>query len=72
MLSQIFWALKFTQLSGTFSGLFAAAIEKMDGIGGRPGWAWIFILVLYFTMFYHFAIILNHFRTGRIAFCSRR
>jgi len=33
------------QLSGAFSGLLAAAIQNMDGIGGRPGWAWIFILV---------------------------
>ena len=31
-------------VSGSFGGLLAAAIEKMDGIGGRPGWAWIFIL----------------------------
>ncbi|KXN92712.1 hypothetical protein AN958_06990 [Leucoagaricus sp. SymC.cos] len=31
-------------LSGAFSGLLAAAIQNMDGIGGRPGWAWIFIL----------------------------
>jgi MFS family permease len=31
-------------LSGSFGGLLAAAIENMDGIGGRPGWAWIFIL----------------------------
>jgi len=35
------------QLSGAFSGLLAAAIEKMDGLGGKPGWAWIFILVRY-------------------------
>ena len=32
-------------LSGAFSGLLAAAIVNMDGIGGRPGWAWVFILV---------------------------
>ena len=32
-------------LSGAFSGLLAAAIENMGGIGGKPGWAWIFILV---------------------------
>jgi MFS family permease len=25
-------------------GLLAAAIHNMDGIGGEPGWAWIFIL----------------------------
>ncbi|KAF8817592.1 MFS general substrate transporter [Phlegmacium glaucopus] len=31
-------------LAGAFSGLLAAVIENMDGIGGRPGWAWIFIL----------------------------
>lgn len=31
-------------LSGAFSGLLAFAIAKMDGVGGRPGWAWIFFL----------------------------
>ncbi|KAF9067838.1 major facilitator superfamily domain-containing protein [Rhodocollybia butyracea] len=31
-------------LSGAFSGLLAAAIINMDGLAGRPGWAWIFIL----------------------------
>ena len=31
-------------LAGSFGGLLAAAIVNMDGIGGRPGWAWIFIL----------------------------
>ncbi|POS72970.1 major facilitator superfamily transporter [Diaporthe helianthi] len=31
-------------LSGSFGGLLAAAIENMGGVGGRPGWAWIFIL----------------------------
>lgn len=25
-------------------GLLAAAIHNMDGIGGKSGWAWIFIL----------------------------
>lgn len=37
--------LNVKQLSGAFSGFLAAAIQNMDGIGGRPGWAWIFILV---------------------------
>ncbi|KAF9564921.1 MFS general substrate transporter [Agrocybe pediades] len=37
-------------LSGAFSGLLAAAIQKMDGIGGKPGWAWIFILQGLFTV----------------------
>ncbi|KAI0032299.1 MFS general substrate transporter [Vararia minispora EC-137] len=31
-------------VSGAFGGLLAAAIANMDGIGGRPAWAWIFIL----------------------------
>jgi hypothetical protein len=31
-------------VSGSFGGLLAAAIENMDGLGGRPGWAWIFII----------------------------
>ncbi|KAL2815642.1 major facilitator superfamily domain-containing protein [Aspergillus cavernicola] len=31
-------------LAGSFGGLLAAAIALMDGIGGKEGWAWIFIL----------------------------
>lgn len=31
-------------IAGSFGGLLAAAIGKMDGVGGKPGWAWIFIL----------------------------
>ncbi|KAI5293786.1 hypothetical protein KEM52_005232 [Ascosphaera acerosa] len=31
-------------LAGSFGGLLASAIVNMDGMGGRPGWAWIFIL----------------------------
>ncbi|OQE41452.1 hypothetical protein PENCOP_c005G01899 [Penicillium coprophilum] len=31
-------------LAGSFGGLLAAAIGKMDGIGGKAGWSWIFIL----------------------------
>ncbi|KAG6916240.1 hypothetical protein DXG01_007737 [Tephrocybe rancida] len=31
-------------LSGAFGGLLAFAIVKMDGIGGKPGWAWLFFL----------------------------
>lgn len=31
-------------LAGSFGGLLAAAIALMDGIGGKHGWAWIFIL----------------------------
>jgi hypothetical protein len=38
------------KLSGAFSGLLAAAIQKLDGIGGKAGWAWIFILVCAFRL----------------------
>lgn len=31
-------------IAGSFGGLLAAAIDNMDGVGGKPGWAWIFIL----------------------------
>lgn len=31
-------------MAGSFGGLLAAAIAKMKGVGGKPGWAWIFIL----------------------------
>lgn len=42
-------------VSGSFGGLLAAAIEKMDGLGGRPGWAWIFILEGIVTCIFGFA-----------------
>lgn len=30
--------------SGSFGGLLAAAIQKMDGLQGLAGWSWIFII----------------------------
>ncbi|EOD45223.1 putative high-affinity nicotinic acid transporter protein [Neofusicoccum parvum] len=30
--------------AGAFGGLLARGIAEMDGVGGRAGWAWIFIL----------------------------
>ncbi|KAM5543419.1 hypothetical protein V8D89_002670 [Ganoderma adspersum] len=46
-------------LAGAFGGLLAYAIEKMNGIGGLPGWSWIFILeglltVLVAAIFYFY------------------
>ncbi|OSX67374.1 hypothetical protein POSPLADRAFT_1130525 [Postia placenta MAD-698-R-SB12] len=45
-------ALFFTSatIAGAFSGFLAVAINKMDGIGGKPGWAWIFIIEGLFTV----------------------
>ncbi|TFY69332.1 hypothetical protein EVG20_g3195 [Dentipellis fragilis] len=31
-------------VSGAFGGLLAAAISNMEGVGGKAGWSWIFIL----------------------------
>ena len=31
-------------LAGSFGGLLAYLLEKMQGIGGKGGWAWIFII----------------------------
>ena len=31
-------------LAGSFGGLLAAAIAKMNGVAGKGGWAWIFII----------------------------
>lgn len=39
-------------MSGAFSGLLAAAIIQMDGIGGLAGWQWIFILEGLFTVLF--------------------
>jgi MFS family permease len=38
--------------AGSFGGLLAAAIALMDGVGGKPGWAWIFILEVSLTWCY--------------------
>ncbi|EME78268.1 uncharacterized protein MYCFIDRAFT_190618 [Pseudocercospora fijiensis CIRAD86] len=38
-------------LAGSFGGLLAAAIASMDGIGGKDGWAWIFIIEGLATVF---------------------
>lgn len=58
-------------LSGAFSGLLAAAIENMNGMRGRPGWAWIFILVC--LTYFIPSIRLNFFNIlGRSFHCPRR
>ncbi|KAI0087632.1 MFS general substrate transporter [Irpex rosettiformis] len=44
-------------VSGAFSGLLASAILHMEGIGGKRGWAWVFILEgLFTTLFGFFAL----------------
>ncbi|KAF8626447.1 hypothetical protein AX15_004872 [Amanita polypyramis BW_CC] len=39
-------------VSGAFSGILAYGIIHMNGVGGRPGWAWIFILEGLFTFLF--------------------
>jgi len=31
-------------VAGAFGGLLARGINEMNNVGGKPGWAWIFIL----------------------------
>lgn len=37
-------------LAGAFSGMLAAGIAQMDGVGGLQGWRWIFLLEGIFTV----------------------
>ncbi|KEF58414.1 uncharacterized protein A1O9_06340 [Exophiala aquamarina CBS 119918] len=46
----MFWSA--ASLSGAFSGLLAAAIGNMDGVGGLRGWRWIFCLEGIFTVLF--------------------
>jgi MFS family permease len=39
-------------LSGAFSGILAFGIINMDGVGDKPGWAWIFFLEGLFTFLF--------------------
>ncbi|KAG6889428.1 hypothetical protein C0995_001196 [Termitomyces sp. Mi166 len=49
-------------LAGAFSGLLAYGIIRMDGLGQRPGWSWIFILEGVFSILFGFSafFILPH------------
>lgn len=37
--------------AGAFGGLLARGISEMNGVGGKAGWAWIFILEGLLTLF---------------------
>jgi MFS family permease len=37
-------------ISVILGGLLAVAISNMNGVAGRPGWSWIFILEGLFTV----------------------
>lgn len=45
-------------LSGAFSGLLAAAIVKLNGVGGIAGWRWIFLLEGAVTVVFGFLVML--------------
>ncbi|KAK0466653.1 major facilitator superfamily domain-containing protein [Armillaria novae-zelandiae] len=55
-------------LSGAFSGLLAYAIIRMDGVGGRAGWRWIFILEGAFTVAWG---LLSYFLMPRDAMAAK-
>ena len=54
--------------ASAFSGLLAAAIIHMDGVGGRPGWAWVFILVSLARS--HSARLIVNMHAGRTLHCG--
>jgi len=41
-----------SSLAAAFSGLLAYGLVKMHNLGGRPGWAWIFIIEGVFTVLF--------------------
>jgi len=43
-------SLNLSKIAGAFSGLLAAAIVNMDGLRGKAGWSWIFIIVRLFCL----------------------
>ena len=49
-------------LAGAFGGLLARGISEMDGVAGKPGWAWIFILEGIATLLVGKTIPLQNFR----------
>ncbi|KAK0457493.1 major facilitator superfamily domain-containing protein [Desarmillaria tabescens] len=55
-------------LSGAFSGILAYGIIRMDGVGGRAGWRWIFILEGAFTVAWG---IMSYFLMPRDAMAAR-
>ncbi|OAX82156.1 hypothetical protein ACJ72_03490 [Emergomyces africanus] len=68
-------------LSGAFSGLLAAAIQKMEGIGNLRGWQWIFLLEGLFTVLFglfSFFVLPNNpsqvslFTAEEVEHCTRR
>lgn len=58
-------------LAGSFGGLLAYAISKMDGVGGKSGWAWIFIIEGLITIVFAIAsYFMVHDFPGTAAFLS--
>ncbi|KAK2783281.1 hypothetical protein FQN53_009269 [Emmonsiellopsis sp. PD_33] len=68
-------------LSGAFSGLLAAGIQNMEGIGKLRGWQWIFCLEGLFTVLFgvfSFFVLPNNpsqvpfFTADEVTHCTRR
>ncbi|KAK0504485.1 major facilitator superfamily domain-containing protein [Armillaria luteobubalina] len=55
-------------LSGAFSGILAYGIIRMDGVGARAGWRWIFILEGAFTVAWG---LMSYFLMPRDAMAAR-
>lgn len=45
-------------MAGAFGGLLAFGIGHMDGVGGKAGWAWIFMYIPV-TLFFFSALVID-------------
>ncbi|KAL4938547.1 hypothetical protein BDV06DRAFT_231701 [Aspergillus oleicola] len=44
MAKRVSYLMSCTALSGAFGGLLAYGLLQMDGIGGYPGWRWVYLI----------------------------
>ncbi|KAI0383984.1 high-affinity nicotinic acid transporter-like protein [Hypomontagnella monticulosa] len=56
MARRVSYLVSCTALSGAFGGLLAYALLQMDGVGGYPGWRWVYIIEGTFSILVTFAV----------------
>ena len=54
-------------IAGAFSGLFAFGISFMDGVGGKEGWSWIFIIEGLITVIVGIVALFSKFPPSRLS-----
>ncbi|KAL4786832.1 MFS general substrate transporter [Aspergillus varians] len=56
MARRVSYLMSCTALSGAFGGLLAYGLLQMDGVGGYPGWRWVYLIEGAFSILCAFAI----------------